>query len=140
MISNVKRIQLCNIDVTDIHLNQKSLLWSIGVWCLVFGHSLLLVHSGGRRLLGGSVWATVVVDSSMLTPYSQDLRWHLMFVWNLGLSVEEAVFYLGVTTWTVERYRRRYQYLYKTQPPPFIPRGSAQTIQCGCKLRSWEQA
>ena len=52
-----------------------------------------------------------------------------MFVWKLGLSVEEAVFYLGVSTWSVERYPRRHQYLHKMQPPLFIPRGSTQTIQ-----------
>ena len=71
-------------------------------WHLVFGHSLLLVHSGGRLLLGDSVWVTVVMDCSMSTSYmySQDLILCFMFVWNLWLSVEEAVFYLGVSTWT----------------------------------------
>ena len=86
-----------------IHLNQKRLLSSIGVWHLVFGHSLPPVHSGGRLLLGGAVCATAVLDRSMPAPYSQDLR-DLWFVWSLGLSVEEAAFYLGVSTWTVERY------------------------------------
>ena len=31
--------------------------------------------------------------------------------------------YLGVSKWTVERYPRRQQYLHKTQPHLFIPRG-----------------
>ena len=52
----------------------------------------------------------------------------LMFVWNLGLSAEEDVLYLGVSTSTVERYPRRHQYLHKTQPSLCIPRGSIQTI------------
>ena len=87
----------------------------------MFGHPLLSVHSGGILLLRGSVWATVVVDRCMPTPYFQDLRWRFMFVWILGLSVEEVAFYLGVSTWTVERYLRRHQYLHKKHPPLFIP-------------------
>ena len=75
----------------------------------MFDHSLLPVHSRGGLLLGGSMWATVVVDHSMPTPYFQDLRWRPMFVWNLGLSVEEAVYYRGLTNWTVERYPHRYK-------------------------------
>ena len=98
-------------------------------WRLVFGHSLLPVHSGERLLLGGSVRATVVVDRNISTSCSQYLRWRFMFVWNLGLSVEEAVYYLGVSTWSVERFPRRHQYLHKTQPILFIPRGSTKTIQ-----------
>ena len=74
------------------------------------------------------MWATDTVDCSMSTPYSQDLRWCFMFLWNLGLSVE-AVVYLGVSVWTVECYQCRHQYLHKTQPPLFIIRGSTQTIQ-----------
>ena len=52
-----------------------------------------------------------------------------MFVWNLGLEVEEAVFHLGVSTSTGEPYPHRHQYLHKTQPPLFISRGSTQSIQ-----------
>ena len=54
--------------VRCIHLNQKRLLCLIGVWCLMFGHSLPPVHSGGIISLGGSaaVCETVVMDSSML--------------------------------------------------------------------------
>ena len=74
------------------------------------------------------MWATVVVDRSMPTPYFQDLRWRFMSVWNVGLGREEAAFYLGVSTWTVERYPRRHQYLHKTQPPLFTPRGYTETI------------
>ena len=85
-----------------IYLNpkKKRLLCSIGVWCFMFGHSLLPVRSGGRLLLGGVVCATVVVDRNIRTPYSRDLSWRVTwFVWNLGLSVEEAAFYLGTSTW-----------------------------------------
>ena len=46
-----------------IHLNQKRLLWSIGVWCLFIHYRP--VHPGGRLLLGSSLWATVVVDRSI---------------------------------------------------------------------------
>ena len=50
-----------------------------------------------------------VVDRMMPAPYSQDLRWCVIwFVWHLGLSVEEAAFYLGVATWTVERYLAKF--------------------------------
>ena len=61
-----------------------------------------------------------------------------MFVCNLGLSVGEAVFHLGVSTWTVERYPRRHQYLHKTPPPLFIPQGSTQTIQ-RVNLGAWHR-
>ena len=48
--------------------------------------------------------ATVFVDSSMPTQYSQDLRWQVLwFVWNLGLTRDEVAFYLGVSLkWTGE--------------------------------------
>ena len=46
--------------------------------------------------------ASVVVDSSMPTPYSQDLTWRVIwFAWNLGLTRVEVAFCLGVSTWTV---------------------------------------
>ena len=107
-------------------------------WRLVFGHSLLLLHSGRRLLLSGSLWAAVVVHRSI--SYSQDLKWRFMFVWNLGLSVEEAVFYLGDSTWTVESYPRRYQYLHKTQPPLFnsYPQWRFHTNHTACQIRSLE--
>ena len=64
----------------------------------MFGHSLLPVRSGG--IVGGAGCATVVVDSSMSTSYSQDLRWSVIrFEWNLSLTREEVEFYLGVSTW-----------------------------------------
>ena len=69
-----------NIVQCGIHLNQRWVLWSIDVWCLVFGHSFLPVHSGGRLLLGGSVRATVVVDRSIPTPCSDDLRWRVIWL------------------------------------------------------------
>ena len=74
----------------------------------MFGHSLLPVHSGGKLLLGSTGCATVIVDSSMPIPYTQDLSWHVIwFVWNLELTREEVAFYLGVSlTRTVERYPR----------------------------------
>ena len=51
--------------------------------------------------------ATVVADSSMSTPYSQDLSCCVIkFAWNLGLTREEIAFYLGVYTWTVEYHPR----------------------------------
>ena len=51
--------------------------------------------------------ASVVVDSSMRTPYSQDLsRRVIWFAWNLGQSRDEVAFYLGVSTWTVGGYSR----------------------------------
>ena len=74
----------------------------------------------GRR---GSQYASAILPKSKLALYI------FMFVWNLGLSVEEAVFYLGVSTLTVERYVPRHQYLHKTHPPLFIPRGSTHTVQ-----------
>ena len=72
----------------------------------MFGHSSLPVYSGGRLLLGGAVCATVVVDSSMPTSYSQDINWRVIwFAWNLRLTGQEFAFYLGVSlTWTVEHY------------------------------------
>ena len=80
-----KGVLLLPLDGMLVHLRV------IGIWCLMFGHPLLPVHSQSRLLLGGSVWATVVMDCTMSTPHSQDLRWRFMFVWNLGLSVEETV-------------------------------------------------
>lgn len=63
----------------------------------MFGHLLLPMHYGGRLLLGGTVRATVVVDSSMPVPYSQDLSCLVWFVWNLRLAREEVAFYLGLS-------------------------------------------
>ena len=74
----------------------------------MFGHSLLPVHSGGRPLLGGAVYATAIVDRSMPSPYSQDLSWRITwFVGSLGLSVEEAAFYLGISPWITLNSPRR---------------------------------
>ena len=52
--------------------------------------------------------ATVVVDSSMPTPYSQDLSWRVIwFAWSLALTRGEVAFYLGVSiAWAVESYPR----------------------------------
>ena len=104
----------------------------------MFLHSSFPMLSRGRHLLGGSVWVTVVMDRSMPMPYSKDLRWrwHFFCVWNLGLSAEEAVYYLGLFTWTVERCPCRRQYLYKTQPPLNSP--SFHANHTTPQLRSWE--
>ena len=65
------------------------------------------MFSGGIILLGGAVCETVVVDSGMPTQYSRELSWRVTwFAWNLGLTREEVAFYLGVSTWAVERYPR----------------------------------
>ena len=53
--------------MTDTPKLKKSLLCSIGVWCFMFGHSLLPVPSWVKPLLGGAEYATVVVYSSMPT-------------------------------------------------------------------------
>ena len=64
----------------------------------MFGNSLLPLSSGGRLLLGGAVCATVVLNSSMPTPYSQILSWRVVwFVWNLRLTRKEVPFYLDVS-------------------------------------------
>ena len=55
----------------SIHLNKKVALFD---WRLVF-HVWLPVCSGGRLLLGGAVCTTVVVESSVPSPHSQDLSW-----------------------------------------------------------------
>ena len=111
-----------------MHLNQKRLLCLIGVWCFMFGHLLLLVRSGRRLLLGGDVFVTVVVDSSMPMPSFQDLSWRVIsFVWNLRLTREEVAFYIGVSlTWTVECYPRGDTKI-RTQPLLLIARVSTQT-------------
>ena len=100
----------------------KSKMFALLDCRLVFGHSLLTMHSGGRLFLSGSVWATVVVNRSMPTSYSQDLRWRFMFVYSLRLSVEKAVYYLGLLS--VIHIDTNIYIL--TQPPLFIPRGSTQ--------------
>ena len=118
----IKKCSVC------IHLNQKMLLWSIGIWCLVIHYSQCIL---GKTF----AWRLCVGDGHLgsqytyCTPNSQDLRWRFMFVWNLGLTREEAVFHLGVSTWTVERYPCTHQYLHKKQPPLFVNRGSKQNIQ-----------
>ena len=49
-------------------------------WHLEFGVCSFIITGAfwGRLSLGCSVWATVVVDRSMSTPHSQDLRWCFM--------------------------------------------------------------
>ena len=106
--------------------------------CLVFGHSLLPLHSGARLLLGGAVHAPVVMDrsTSIPTPYSQDLsRRVIWFVWNLGLSREEAAFYPGVPTWTVEGYLRGDTRIKRSL---FSCEPEVHTKQITYQLRSWE--
>ena len=49
-----------------------------------------------------------ILDHIMPGPYSQDLRWRVIWsVWNLGHTTEETAVYLGISTRTVRRYPTR---------------------------------
>lgn len=67
----------------------------------------------------------------MSTPYSQDLSCCVTcFVQNLGLSVEEAAFYRGVSTCMDWQALSTWRYQKKTQPLLLIARISTQTKYC----------
>ena len=57
------------------------------------------MHSGRRLSHGGSAeWAMVVVDRSMSTPYSRDLKCRFTIIARVerrAINTEEAGFYLG---------------------------------------------
>ena len=65
----------------------------------ILGEGFRIAALCGRR----SSWIAVYLHH---TPKIQDVTLKLSLEWNVGLSAEDAVFYLGVSTWTVERYPR----------------------------------
>ena len=95
--------------------------------CFAFGVSCLVIHYS-RRVLGEDYCSLVVLDSTMPTPYSQDLSWRVIwFMWNLGLTREEVAFLRDISTWNVERYPRGDTRIKRSLFYSSIVRGSTQT-------------